>query len=113
MSWEEERTAAAHSGTEPGSAISHPGETDLATAMASHPSRDALKLFIRGELERGEVQAVVRHLLSGCPQCRQRARKLWSLGELRPADKYLLAEMRRRAKSSRAGRVSFGEEEIR
>jgi hypothetical protein len=84
-----------------------------ATATAPHPSRDALVRFIGGESERGEVQVIVRHLLSGCPQCCQRALKLWNLGELAPPDKYLLAEMRRRARSSRTGRVSFGEEEIR
>jgi hypothetical protein len=85
----------------------------LATATAPHPSRAALKRFLLGESSRPEVQVIVRHLLSGCPQCRQRALKLWNLDELQPPDKYLLAEMRRRARASRAGRVSFGGEEIR
>jgi hypothetical protein len=80
--------------------------------MTPHPSRGTMTRFMRGELKRGEAQAIVRHLLTGCPQCRQRTRKLWDLGEFQPPDKYLLAEMRRRAKASRAGRVSL-EEEIR
>jgi hypothetical protein len=83
----------------------------LATATAPHPSWADLVRFIRGESERGEVQVIVRHLLSGCPQCRQRARKLWNLGELRPPDKYLLAEMRRLVWASLEGWVSFEGEE--
>ena len=66
--------------------------------------------FMRGELERGESQALVRHLLTRCPQCLQMTQKLWRLGEPRRPDKYLLAEMQRRARTGRAGRAKVGEE---
>ncbi len=36
---------------------------------------------MRGELPREEVRAVVRHLLAGCPACREVTRRLWALGE--------------------------------
>lgn len=35
----------------------------------SHPDPDELERFICEELERLEVRVVVRHLLTGCPQC--------------------------------------------
>jgi len=36
---------------------------------ALHPSRDALVGFMNGELRRTQAAVVVRHLLTGCPEC--------------------------------------------
>jgi hypothetical protein len=36
---------------------------------------------MRGELPREEVYPLVRHLLAGCPACREVTRRLWELGE--------------------------------
>jgi len=37
---------------------------------------------MRGELPRVELLAVVRHLLTRCPECVEVTRRLWQLGEL-------------------------------
>ncbi len=37
--------------------------------------------FLRGELPRDAVRAVVRHLLTGCPVCGQETRRIWELSE--------------------------------
>jgi hypothetical protein len=37
--------------------------------------------FLRGELPRDAVRAVVRHLLTGCPVCVQGTRRMWELSE--------------------------------
>jgi len=34
-----------------------------------HPSRDALVGFLNGELPRAQVAVLVRHMLTGCPEC--------------------------------------------
>jgi hypothetical protein len=36
---------------------------------------------MRGELQRSEVRHLVRHLLTGCPECLEVTRRLWDLGE--------------------------------
>jgi hypothetical protein len=33
-----------------------------------------------GGLPRGEVSAIVRHLIAGCPLCIEEARLIWDLG---------------------------------
>jgi hypothetical protein len=35
-----------------------------------HPAEELLLRFIRGETSRVETRAVVRHLLTGCRECR-------------------------------------------
>jgi hypothetical protein len=42
-----------------------------AALQAPHPAPARLGSFVRGELSREENRALVRHLLTGCPQCRQ------------------------------------------
>jgi hypothetical protein len=37
--------------------------------------------FLRGELPRHAVRALVRHLLTGCPACLQVGRQVWELSE--------------------------------
>lgn len=47
----------------------------------AHPQTVQVERFLRGELTRTEVRAVVRHLLTRCPQCLEVASRLWSLGD--------------------------------
>ena len=48
--------------------------------MASeHPQRELLERFLGGELPPEERRTVVRHLLTGCPQCTTITREIWSL----------------------------------
>ena len=46
-----------------------------------HPPAEDLRRFMRGELKRSEARGLVRHLLTGCPQCLEVTRRLWDLGE--------------------------------
>jgi hypothetical protein len=46
-------------------------------AGSDHPESRQLQCFLRGELPRREAREIVRHLLTGCPQCRQVTRRLW------------------------------------
>jgi hypothetical protein len=48
---------------------------------SDHPETAELERFFRGELPREEVHPLVRHLLAGCPACREVTRRLWELGE--------------------------------
>ena len=50
------------------------GRSRLQTA---HPDERQLESFLRGGTTRRENLRVVRHLLSGCPQCRQKLLPLW------------------------------------
>lgn len=60
-----------------------------------HPAERELKAFMRGELERGEVRAIVRHLLAGCPRCTEVTRRVWGLGRWPRALRVLQEEMDR------------------
>jgi len=53
----------------------------MGPADPSHPSAEELRSFMRGELKRSEVRGLVRHLLTGCPECLEVTRRLWDLGE--------------------------------
>jgi hypothetical protein len=46
-------------------------------ADRSHPEREGLERFVRGESEGAESQSVVLHLLRGCPQCQRVVRAFW------------------------------------
>jgi hypothetical protein len=70
---------------------------------ARHPSPEALKRFLRAELERVEARAIVRHLLRGCARCGHVTCRLWGLGELPLPDRYLLAEMRKLVRKGLGG----------
>ena len=50
-------------------------------ADPAHPPAEDLVRFMRGALRRPEVRGLVRHLLTGCPQCLEVTRRLWDLGE--------------------------------
>ena len=50
----------------------------------SHPTRAELEGFMRGELRRPQARGVVRHLLTGCPECLAVTRHCWALGVLPP-----------------------------
>lgn len=49
--------------------------------MAEHPESRSLELFMRDELPAAERRRIVRHLLTGCPDCLETTRRLWSQGE--------------------------------
>jgi hypothetical protein len=53
----------------------------MGLADPSHPSAEELRSFMRGELKRPEIRDLVRHLLTGCPECLEVTRRLWDLGE--------------------------------
>jgi hypothetical protein len=44
---------------------------------ASHPDPSLLERFLRGDLDASERKRVVRHLIGGCPTCRNLAGDLW------------------------------------
>jgi hypothetical protein len=56
------------------------------------PGAKELERFMRRELSRPEVLAVVRHLLTGCPRCVVVTRRSWDLGKRRRALEILVAE---------------------
>jgi len=61
-------------------------------AARIHPDAETLEHFMRGELPREEAPAVVRHLLTGCPQCLVITRRSWGRGEQPYALRILLEE---------------------
>jgi len=69
--------------------------------LQSHPEPAELLRFLRGEASQAEAQAVVRHLLTGCPQCVAVTRPVWRLAE----HELLAVPAYRRKRSSRAGRL--------
>jgi tetratricopeptide (TPR) repeat protein len=46
-----------------------------------HPDPNLLERFMRSELQGQPRRTIVRHLLTGCPQCVAVTRRLWSFGE--------------------------------
>jgi len=60
-----------------------------------------LKAFLRGELGRSEVRAIVRHLLAGCPRCAEVTRQACGLGGW-PLALRILQEERDRFRPARA-----------
>lgn len=50
-------------------------------SKAQHPSSELLERFLRHDTGAAENRQVVRHLLSGCPECQRVTRALWVLGE--------------------------------
>jgi hypothetical protein len=53
----------------------------MASADSSHPATLNLERFMRGELERDKIREIVRHMLTGCPDCVAVTRRLWNLAE--------------------------------
>ena len=50
----------------------------------THPDPEQLERYMHGEASREEARAIVRHLLTGCPDCVAVTRSLWGLAERRP-----------------------------
>jgi hypothetical protein len=48
------------------------------TPSGVHPAREDLERFLRCELTREQARTIVRHLLSGCPQCQEVAAGAWT-----------------------------------
>lgn len=44
-----------------------------------HPTPDLLLRFLAGDTSRTERRAIVRHLLTGCPECLAVTRPAWRL----------------------------------
>jgi hypothetical protein len=51
-----------------------------ANLAEGHPTKEDLERFMRGERCEEEPRTIVRHLLTGCRQCRRVTRRLWRLG---------------------------------
>lgn len=49
-----------------------------------HPGERSLERFLRGESPREEANAVVRHLLAGCPRCVQVTGQVWGFANRKP-----------------------------
>jgi len=49
----------------------------MSDSMSKHPNADNLARFMLGDLPREEARDVVRHLLSGCAECRQVTGAWW------------------------------------
>jgi hypothetical protein len=58
----------------------------------THPREELLVRFVRGEASREESREAVRHLLAGCPECLQRTRRLWRLGDRPPREEKSMTE---------------------
>ena len=54
-------------------------------ARVEHPRTAHLERLMRGELERPQTGAVVRHLLTGCPRCVYITSRFWELAAEGPA----------------------------
>jgi hypothetical protein len=46
-----------------------------------HPEPQQLERFMRGESPCDECRFIVRHLLTGCPECRVITRRVWELAD--------------------------------
>ena len=53
-------------------------------APTGHPSEDQLESFLRAELPVAQAAFIVRHLLTGCPECLEVTRPLWKVMAPRP-----------------------------
>lgn len=69
----------------------------------NHPAPHRLEQFMRGGggLPGSEVQAVVRHLLTECPQCVAVTRGFWNLGEGKHAVQILAEDKAAQGRRSR------------
>lgn len=47
----------------------------------SHPEPQQLERFMRGESPRDERHLIVRHLLTGCPDCAVFTREIWDFAD--------------------------------
>ncbi|HSF43944.1 MAG TPA: hypothetical protein VLT87_29400 [Thermoanaerobaculia bacterium] len=70
-----------------------------------HPDSRLLECFLRNELQGAERRVVVRHLLTGCPQCVAVTRRVWSLADGRGPDLFERTLRPGAARGREAGRV--------
>ena len=49
-----------------------------------HPAKHELLTFLRGELPTPRAAPIVRHLLTGCPECLEVTRPIWEVMAPRP-----------------------------
>jgi hypothetical protein len=92
------RARAFQSGTNPYAYSMHTAILQGNGASQGHPEPADLQRFMRGESTFAERRAVVRHLMTGCPQCLQVTCSIWRLGE-----EALGTTLPRRAPALRAG----------
>jgi hypothetical protein len=52
-----------------------------AAGHRAHPDAGQIARFMRGESPQAEARLILRHLLTGCPQCLQVTRPLWRFGD--------------------------------
>ena len=62
----------------------HAGKARSGDSRENHPARAELERFMFGEMG-PESRAIVRHLLTGCLECRQVTGRLWSFGAAKPS----------------------------
>src|SRR5262245_58258465 len=74
----------------------------LPESPKEHPSPEMLERFMRGEVSRQENRAVVRHLLTRCPQCRYITGRLLKLGSEKKisTERALREQLRRLARQA-------------
>ena len=75
---------ARHLGTGPGNfrkvrpaAAQRPEAAARIPGVSHHPAEDLLSRFLSGETTRAETREIVRHLLTGCPDCRAFTSAAW------------------------------------
>lgn len=68
--------------------VPYPEALSRAELGGPHPKNAELLRFLRLELPRADVQAIVRHLLAGCPTCSEVIRPILGSGSrsLRPLE---------------------------
>lgn len=71
-----------------------------------HPAPNLLEAFMRNEVEASIRRRMVRHLLTGCPQCIAVTRRVWRLGDPRVPDRDV-EEVARPSPRPRRGRASY------
>lgn len=62
------------------------------TMREYHPAPEVLERFVYGTLGPLECRNVVRHLLTGCPVCRQVTGRFWAVTEKARLGKFLCQE---------------------
>ena len=62
--------------------------------QTAHPTERTLEHFVSGDLAPDETRGVVRHLLSGCEDCRQVTNRLWPSGGGASADDFASLKLR-------------------
>ena len=59
-------------------------DTALQMPVSVHPAEHELETFMRGALPPTHAAPIVRHMLTGYPECLEVTRPLWSLMQSKP-----------------------------